>query len=436
MVKLTYKKLFQLWYPLAFAWIMISAEGPFLTAVVARLDSPRYNLAAYGISISLALLTEALVIMLLSTSTVFTTSRLNYYKVRTFTIIITSFATFIMFMLSIKPVFYILSTAMNLPENVANLANNSIALLIPWPAAIGFRRFYQGILIKNGKTNLIALTTITRILTILICAFLLMFFTKLPGAYIVAISLSSGVTLEAIITRIMSNSTIKKILSIENDKIESPKLSTIFKFYYPLALTPIIGMSIHTLITFFLGRAKYPIESLATMPVVATFSFLFASICYAYMELVIANLDRELTNLKKIRNFAFIIGGAVFMIYSIIVFSPAGSFYFHTISGLSDYLLPFATMGSKILMFLPLYSAITSVQRGTLIFLRKTYCVSSASLIELITIFLSLFIFIKSSEFAGIVVATLSLNFGRISGIIFLISYTKKIQQNRNNLYR
>jgi hypothetical protein len=79
MDKLTYKKLFQLWYPLAFAWIMISAEGPFLTAVVARLVEPRYNLAAYGISITLAILTEALVIMLLSTSTVFVTSKSNYY---------------------------------------------------------------------------------------------------------------------------------------------------------------------------------------------------------------------------------------------------------------------------------------------------------------------------------------------------------------------
>ena len=429
MDKLTYKRLFHLWYPLAFAWIMISAEGPFLTAVVARLVEPRYNLAAYGISITLAILTEALVIMLLSTSTVFVTSKSNYYKVRTFTFILTGATTAIMLLLSIKPVFNLLSILMNLPVNISDLASKSIAILIPWPAAIGFRRFYQGILIKNGKTNLIALTTITRILTILICAFLLMFFTKLPGAYIGAISLSSGVTFEAIITRIMSNSTIKKVLSIDNDKIEAPKLSTIFKFYYPLALTPIIGMSTSTLITFFLGRSNYSIESLATMPVVGTFSFLFASICYAYMELVIANLDKELTNLRKIRNFAFIIGGVVFAIYSIIVFSPAGSFYFHTISGLSDYLLPFATMGSKILMFLPLYSAITSMQRGILIFLRKTYYVSSASLIEFLVVFISLTLLLKYSQWPGITNATLSLNFGRLSGIIFLLNCIRQIKQ-------
>lgn len=427
---LTYKRLFELWYPLAIAWIMISAEGPFLAAIVARLDSPRYNLAAYGISITLAMLTEALVIMLLSTSTVFINSKASYYKVRIFTFILTLLASSILFIFSIKPVFEVLATIMNLPAEVSTLANMSIAILIPWPAAIGFRRFYQGILIKKGKTNIIALTTITRILTIVASAFSLMNFTTLPGAYIGAIALSSGVTLEAIITRLFSHSTIKKMLQQDTFDDNPPKLSTIFKFYYPLALTPIIGMSTSTLITFFLGRSNYALESLATMPVVGTFAFLFASICYAYMELVIANLDNGLKNLKKIRNFSFIIGLTVTIIYSLIVFSKAGTFYFHKLTGLSDYLLPFALIGSKILIFLPMCSAITSVQRGTLIFLRKTYSVSSASLIELITISISLILFIQFTELAGIVAATFSLIIGRLTGIIYLTFYTKKLYKN------
>jgi Na+-driven multidrug efflux pump len=431
MNKLTYKGLFELWYPLAIAWIMISAEGPFLAAIVARLDAPRYNLAAYGISITLAMLTEALIIMLLSTSTVFVTSKLSYYRVRIFTFILTLSSTSILILFSIKPVFEVLAAIINLPAEVSSLANVSITILIPWPAAIGFRRFYQGILIKNGKTNLIALTTITRIVTIIICAFSLMNFTKLPGVYIAAIALSSGVTLEAIITRLFSHYTIKKILQQDILDINPPELSSIFKFYYPLALTPIIGMSTSTLITFFLGRSNYAIESLATMPVVGSFSFLFASTCYAYMELVIANLDKELNNLKKIRNFAFIIGLTVAILYSSFVFSKAGIFYFHKVTALSDYLLPFALVGSKILFFLPIFSAITSVQRGTLIFLRKTFSVSSASLIELITIFISLLLFIQLTEFAGIVAATFSLNIGRLTGIIYLTLYTNKLYKNR-----
>jgi Na+-driven multidrug efflux pump len=404
---------------------MISAEGPFLTAVVARLSEPRYNLAAYGISITFAMLTEALVIMLLSTSTVFVNSKLDYYKVRTFTLILTLSATSILILFSIKPVFNVLSHIMKLPENIAVLANRSITILIPWPAAIGFRRFYQGILIKSGKTNLIALTTITRIVTILSSASILMVLTKLPGSYIGAIALSSGVTFESIITRFIANNTIKKILQREVDSFDLPKLSTIFKFYYPLALTPIIGMSTSTLITFFLGRSINSIESLATMPVVGSFSFLFASVCYAYMELVIANLDKKLSNLKQIKNFAYILGFSVSTLYALVVLTPIGTFYFHTIAGLSNALLPFAITGARILILLPILSAITSIQRGVLIFLRKTFCVSGASFIELLIIFLSLTLLIKYSQWPGIVNATFSLNLGRISGILFLLYYMK-----------
>jgi hypothetical protein len=153
------------------------------------------------------------------------------------------------------------------------------------------------------------------------------------------------------------------------------------------------------------------------------------------MELVIANLDKELCNIKKIKNFAYIIGLIVTIIYSIIVLSPAGIFYFHVISGLSNILLPFALTGARILIFLPIFSAITSIQRGILIFLRKTYYVSSASFIELLIIFISLSLLIKYSQWPGIVNATLSLNFGRLSGILFLVNYIKKIEKKIKQLY-
>jgi len=145
------------------------------------------------------------------------------------------------------------------------------------------------------------------------------------------------------------------------------------------------------------------------------------------MELVIANLDKELKKSQKYPKFCLYNWVISIYHYSIIVFSAAGSFYFHTISGLSDYLLPFASIGSKILMLLPLYSAITSIQRGLLIFLRKTYYVSTASLIELLVIFVSLTLLINIHS-AWNCNATLSLNFGRLSGIFFLFNYIRKIK--------
>jgi len=62
-------KILKFWIPLAATWLMMSLEGPYLSALIARLPDPKFNLAAYGIAFSLALIFEAPVIMMMSAST-------------------------------------------------------------------------------------------------------------------------------------------------------------------------------------------------------------------------------------------------------------------------------------------------------------------------------------------------------------------------------
>ena len=62
--QLTQKSILAFWIPLAATWLMMSLEGPYLSALIARLAEPKFNLAAYGIAFSLALIIEAPVIMI------------------------------------------------------------------------------------------------------------------------------------------------------------------------------------------------------------------------------------------------------------------------------------------------------------------------------------------------------------------------------------
>ena len=48
------------WLPLAATWLMMSVEGPYLSAVVARLGAPIANLAAFGLAFNLAWLAISL----------------------------------------------------------------------------------------------------------------------------------------------------------------------------------------------------------------------------------------------------------------------------------------------------------------------------------------------------------------------------------------
>ena len=68
LIQLTYKKIFYFWLPLAATWLMMSVEGPYLAALIARSPEPKFNLAAYGVAYSLALIIEAPIIMIMSAS--------------------------------------------------------------------------------------------------------------------------------------------------------------------------------------------------------------------------------------------------------------------------------------------------------------------------------------------------------------------------------
>ena len=52
--ELTQKTILAFWIPLAATWLMMSIEGPYLSALIARLAEPKFNLAAYGIAFSIA----------------------------------------------------------------------------------------------------------------------------------------------------------------------------------------------------------------------------------------------------------------------------------------------------------------------------------------------------------------------------------------------
>ena len=49
---LTHLGVVRFWLPLAGTWLMMAAEGPYLAALIARLDDPTENLAAFGVTLA------------------------------------------------------------------------------------------------------------------------------------------------------------------------------------------------------------------------------------------------------------------------------------------------------------------------------------------------------------------------------------------------
>ena len=421
---LSYKDIYKFWVPLAATWLMMAVEGPFLAAIIARLPEAKFNLAAYGVAWSLALIMEAPIIMLMSASTALVKNKDAYLKLRRFTNVLNAGITVVMLFLVIPPVFYFLTEDLiGLPHNVARLTHTAMLLLLPWPAAIGFRRFYQGILIRSRLTRLVAYGTIIRLFSMGATAVTL-FLLKVNGAASGAAALSMGVTCEAFTGWLMARKSVKKLLAEgENAPTASPPLtySYITKFYIPLAMTSILSLGVHPFITFFLGKSRFAIESLAVLPVINSLVFLFRSMGLSYQEVVIALMGEKGRDYIPLRNFAIVMGMLTVTGLGLITFTPLASVWFQQISGLSVELAQFAFLPAQLMTLLPALTVLISFQRSLLVSSAFTSPITTATAIEVTGIIGVLWISIFFFDAIGAVAAALAYTIGRLMANAYLL---------------
>lgn len=431
--KLTYRQILIFWIPLAATWLMMSIENPILTAIIARMAEPKFNLAAYGVAFSFALLIESPVIMMMSASTALVKDYRSYLRLKKFTYIINFSLTAVMLMILIPTIFdFIAHELIALPKEVADLTYVAMAILVPWPGSIGYRRFYQGILINSNQTRKVAYGTIVRLISMTGTAIILYFFFDLHGVIVGASALSAGVMMEAVASKFMAKNILKEYLIHENDIVSELSFKEIFEFYYPLALTSVIALGVHPMVTFFLGQSRMALESLAVLPVLNGFVFIFRGIGLSFQEVGIALLDtkKKLHNYKKLRNFAAIGGTSVVLTLAIVAFTPLSILWFESIAGLTVDLSEFSIPPLMIMALMPGLTFLISFQRSVLVSSKKTKPITIATITEVSSILLILLVTIKWLDWVGAIAATSAFVLGRLAANIYLMKpFLKEVKK-------
>ena len=432
----TQKAIFLFWVPLAATWLMMSVEGPFLAAVIARLPEPRFNLAAYGVAYAFALLIEAPVIMIMSASTALVEDRLRFRRLRNFTFSLNGMVTVVQLLILIPQVFrFIMMDLVALPEEVASLVYGSLWLLLPWPAAIGHRRLYQGILIRAGRTRLVAVGTAIRLTAMASTGLLLFFLVRPHGAWVGAAALSMGVVAEAIASHLMAIGSVRALpeppsqyAGGEAEKGETDlTYGRILRFYYPLALTSLIGLAAQPMMTFFMGRATAPLESLAVFPVVVSLTFIFRSMGLSFQEVSIALMGKRHEHFRPLARFALFLGLGASGAMALVTLTPLSRFWFETLSGLTPELAAFALLPAAILVPLPFMSVLLSFQRSLLVVGMRTRPITLATALEVGGIALLFPLLGWKMGFVGVTAAAVAILLGRVASNSFLMFPCKTV---------
>ncbi|MFN4989712.1 MAG: hypothetical protein ACK5F4_06655 [Ignavibacteria bacterium] len=431
---LSQRAIFRFWYPLSATWLMMAAEGPLLTSLIARLDDPKHNLAAYGVATAIAMIIESPIIMMLSASIALVKDATSYHALRGFIIKLNIMVTVGMLLTLIPPIFnFIAFSLLNLSPEVGELMYGCLAAMVLWPAAIGFRRFWQGLLIRAHQTRKVAIGTIVRLLTMFLSAMFMVNFTTLHGTYIGGIALTVGVICESIATRIMAHETIVAIRNEPEHFTEAPLTNKyMISYYTPLALTSLIGMASMPIITFFIGRSPMSLESLAVLPIIESFVFIFRSVGFAYQEVGLALLGPRNEQNKPLRTFGVTVGLTTSGIYSLLVFTPLIHPVLSGLYGLSDELASFAVLPSRIVVILPFLAISFAYFRSIMMNNRRNAIVTYSTMIEVGGMIALIFLTVTLFKPVGIIAAAIGLSFGRLGAQWFLLWMYRRVMPARS----
>jgi hypothetical protein len=231
-----------------------------------------------------------------------------------------------------------------------------------------------------------------------------------------------GVCAEAVASRLMARGTVRELLERGPLETEEGPLDyrRIIGFYYPLALTSLLGLAAHPMVTFFMGQARFPVESLAVLPVVDSLSFIFRSMGLSYQEVAIALLGRRNEHFPELARFALLLGLASSAGLALIGFTPLSHIWFVTISGLSEELAAFALLPTRLMAILPATSVLLSFQRAVLVQARVTRPITVATAVEVVGIVLILTILIHGVAMVGATAAAIAYVAGRLGGTSYL----------------
>lgn len=376
---LTLKEILLFWAPLAGMWLFMGVEQPGITAVIARLADAKENLAAFGVTLSIALIIEAPIIQLLAAATALADNREDYRRLLNFMHILAIGLTAIHLLLALTPLYgLLLQKVLGVPDSILPMAKSSFLVMTPWAAVIGYRRLWQGVLIRYGRSGKITLSMLCRLAATM--GTLIIGYTVLPigGADLGGLALSVGVTVGALAALFFALPVIRELKPKQGPPVSWPYL---LNFYSPLAVTSIVTFIARPVLSWGIARAFLPLESLAVWPVVLGLMFLFRSTAMAYQEVAVSLLKRagqERQLLRFTKLLAWSLGG----LFVLVALTPAGAFWFKAVSGLDAELVPLAVSSALLIAPVPFFSAFISWYRGYLIYHHRTRGIAIAVLVN------------------------------------------------------
>lgn len=402
---ITGRHILAFWYPLALSWFMMSVAGSIVNAGIARLTDPAVELAAFGVAQPIAIWLESPIIYILGATVALVHNRASYRLMRRMMLQLSGAITLVFALLVFSPAYELLfRELLAVPAAVAATARPALWVLLPWPAAIAWRRFYQGVLIRHGHTRLVTLGTLFRLATLVLVVLLGVGDGRISGTLLGGIAMSLSVIVEAGAVTFWGRPLVRRYIWLRDESsdaaAESPDTRALWRFYVPLGLTDVMRVAAQPLLVAGIARATNPALALAAWPLANGLVNLVASGAMAFQEVVITFLKRG----TSFHTLGRIIGGVGVLLscfLALLLVTPLRGIYFDTIIDAPPLIEPLAVQASMLMVALPLLYAVRNLYRAGLIARQRTDDVQRAMVVNLCVLVASLTIGVAFSAQNG-----------------------------------
>jgi hypothetical protein len=364
--------------------------------------------------------------MLLTASTALAKDLFAYQKLFKYMIFMSLTLSLIHILIAFTPLFFFVAEdLMNVPKSLLLPGKIGLQIMTPWTLMIAWRRLNQGVMIRHGSSNLVAIGTFIRLASLVLVLSYGRWFTSFSGIIVGASAVAIAVTAEAIYAQVAVQRILKEM---SHQSIESNQITrkSFMKFYLPLAITPLASLLIHPVGAAGMSRMPEALPSLAAWPVVYGLVFITRSLGFAFNEVVVALLPRPNGKLELLR-FTRILAISTSAFLALLALTPLGSFWFLYVSGLSEELAYLSSVTLIFAVLMPGYQAYQAWYSGLLINENKTSGISYAVLVYAIIAIIGLWIGAHRATFPGIYWAVNVFVFAGLSQTLYLRHSYKKI---------
>ena len=350
-----------------------------VAATVSRLANPKIHLAAYGgVVFPLSLLIEAPIIMILVASTALCKDWPAYRLMRNFILTLGGSLTLLHIILAFSPLYgVVVEILLGAPEGTWEPARMGLQMMTPWTMAIAVRRFFQGLVIRVGQTRMVGLGTLIRLgvsASVLLGGLVIQ---NIPGIIVATAALSAGVLAEAGFMFLCVRPIVRDLQQTEAVPENHLSLERLCKFYWPLALTPLITLATLSIGSAAISRMPRALESLAVWPVLGGLTFMFRSVGIAVQEVVVTFSDRP-HFLRPLQHFVWLVSLGASATLLVISATPLSTLWFESVAALSPELSSLASTALWMAVVLPALSPWESYFQGELVYRGATTYVTQA----------------------------------------------------------